>query len=89
MASALCLDVHHITNLDNMIPARGPQTAENDYRRRHAACHRRTPETPHPNNLRVLCEPLQLPKPLQVEFKARIIAVQFQAHAQKLAGSDK
>ena len=33
------------------------------------------PQAPPPNNLRVLCEHLHLPKPRQVEFKARIIAM--------------
>ena len=42
-----------------------------------------------PKNVQVVCEHLDLPKPWQVEFTARIIAVQFQAHAQKLAGSEK
>ena len=41
------------------------------------------------DNLRVLREHLHLPKPCEVKFKARIIAVKFQAHAQKLAGSEQ
>ena len=52
------------------------------------AGHRRTPKHPAPNNLRALSEHLHLRKPWQVKFKAKGIAVEFEAHAQKLAGPE-
>ena len=42
-----------------------------------------------PDNLRGLREHFHFPKPCQVNFKSRIIAVKFLAHAQKLAGSEQ